>query len=326
MINLLELGKKQNTSVVTTCNTIEAVDAVVNTQNVKTYELAMDTFKKAAIDNTVITNEAILNNYTLTNYTYTLKNDRLYIIDKGDNNIVYGSLALGNVKLKATNKEIYLQFNIGQKICCPLQGITCKNCYADNFTTKLLTASQEISNVGISRIKNTVLTQFSNFTEIMNGAIKYMQKMTNKRITFRWHESGDIYSKLYFKKIKEIMFANKDIQFMIYTRVPFVLKEINELNQEKNIKIRYSVDKSTSKGIFNYILENDISTFIAMDYKDTDFKEALSAFYDKGIFCNVKNPEATKKRDLLYSSKELHCLKCGKCTSKKINHLYVVIH
>ena len=331
MINLMDLGMKQMdrgvvvsaTPVVTVGNKMDVRTSV----NVKMYEMAMETFIEVAKNNEKVTDNQRLNATRLENYRYSISNDRLYIVDRSDEKIVYGSIAFGNAKLKATKNEMFVQFNIGQKICCPVLGKTCTHCYADKFVCKLISANTgEVSGVGTSRIKNTVLTQFENFVEIINGAIDYIKASTNKKVVFRWHESGDVYSKKYFQKIKQVMADNKDVDFMIYTRVPFVAKEINELNKHEHIMVRFSVDASTPKGMFDYVMKNNVPTFITIHREDENFKAMVKAFFPIGIICNVKNPDAEKITDMLYKSSELHCLKCGKCRNKNIKHQYVVIH
>lgn len=332
MINLMNLGKIQMDRgvVVDATPTVEVVNNKMDARtsaNVKLYEMAMDTFVEVAKNNGKITDNQILNNTRLENYRYSISNDRLYIVDRNDEKIVYGSIAFGNTKLKATKNEMFVQFNLAQKISCPVLGSTCKHCYADKFVCKIISNNTgEVSNVGASRIKNTILTQFENFVEIINGAIDYIKASTNKKVVFRWHESGDVYSKKYFQKIKQVMVENKDIDFMIYTRVPFVMQEINTLNKNENIMIRFSVDNSTTKGVFEYVIKNDVPTFITIDKKDANFTEMIKTFFPVGIICNVKNPDAKNITDILYKSSELHCLKCGKCRNKNITHLYVVTH
>lgn len=331
MINLMQLGKIQmdrgvaidSTPAITTGNKMDARTSA----NIKIYEMAMDAFTDIAKQSGKITDNQILNSTRLENYRYSISNDRLYIVDRSDENVVYGSIAFGNTKLKSTKSEMFVQFNIGQKICCPVLGKTCNHCYADKFVCKLISNNTgEISSVGTSRIKNTVLTQFENFVEIMNGAIDYIKASTNKKVVFRWHESGDVYSKKYFQKIKQVMNDNKDIDFMIYTRVPFVAKEINTLNNYEHIMVRFSVDASTPKGLFDFVMKNDVPTFITIDKTDANFTEMIKAFFPVGLICNVKNPDAKNITDILYKSSELHCLKCGKCRNKNITHLYVVTH
>lgn len=328
MIDLMSLGQKQMDRGVAVDATpvVEKFEMDAKTsRNMRMYEMAMDAFTDIAKQKGKITDNQILNGTRLENYRFSMSNDRLYIVDRTDSKIVYGSIAFGNTKLKATKSEMFVQFNIGQKICCPVLGKTCNHCYADKFVCKLISNNTgEISGVGTSRIKNTVLTQFENFVEIINGAIDYIKSSTNKKVVFRWHESGDVYSKNYFEKIKQIMSENKDVDFMMYTRVPFVMKEIKRLNENDNVMIRFSVDSSTPAGQFKYIIENDIPTFITIDKKDENYLEMVKTFMPVGIICNAKNINGNKVE--LYKSSELHCLKCGKCRNKNIIHLYVVIH
>lgn len=328
-INLMDLGKKQMdrgvvvdaTPAVSTGNRMDARTAT----NLRLYEMAMETYENVAKNNGKIIDNQMLNNTRLENYRYSISNDRLYIVDRSDEKIIYGSVAFGNTKLKPTKTEMFVQFNIAQKVCCPVLGKTCKNCYADKFVCKIVSAqTNKLSTVGNSRVRNTVLTQFENFVEIMNGAIDYIKASTNKKVVFRWHESGDVYSKRYFQKIKQVMDENKDVDFMMYTRVPFVAKEIKALNKNEHIMVRFSVDASTPVGLFDFIMKNDIPTFITIDKKDLNFAMMVEQFFPTGIICNVKKPNGNTPE--LYKSSELHCLKCGKCRNKNIIHLYVVIH
>ncbi|MGL5717290.1 MAG: GP88 family protein [Paraclostridium sp.] len=326
-LNLMTLGMTQKMvvkapktkEVITVCN-------VETSSNRRIYELAMDTFDTQIREGKKIQDNQILNNYTLANYTFKMSNDRLYIVDKNDDKLIYGSMAFGNAKLKATNKEMYVQFNLGQKVTCPIMGTTCNNCYADKAFNVLINKNGDITNNGISRLTNTILSQFANFENIISEALNYIKSNTNKKVILRFHESGDIYSPLYWGKMKNIMLNNKDIDFMIYTRVPHVVKEIKQLNAIDNIMIRFSVDKSTPNGLLKYIIDNGINTFIAIDKKDEGTMEIIQEYYNKGLICNVANPNGTKNKELLANSKDLHCLKCGKCRSKKIIPMYVVIH
>ena len=328
-INLMELGMIQKDNGVKTVPTYAQVMPTTSTltqANVRLYELGMDAFTKVAFAEGKITDNQLLNTRKLTNYTYTLKNNRVYIVDRCNFDIVYGSIAFGNSKLKATDEEMYVQFNIAQKLTCPVMGHVCNKCYADKAFNVVVNKDGEITDNGYSRLRNTILSQFENFVEIINGALDYIKAHTNKKVVFRWHESGDIYSPKYYAKMKEIMFSNPDVGFMIYTRVPHVAKEIKMLNSYDNIMVRFSVDRATPKGLFNYIKKNNIPTFITVGKDDENFREMVKQLFPIGLFCNVKNPDAEGVKEMTYSSSELHCLLCGKCRNKNIIHMYVVIH
>lgn len=178
----------------------------------------------------------------------------------------YGTFSLGNKKLCDNENIQFILFNLLQIITCPNATAGClKFCYADKTNTKI-TAKGSTSR--FSRVKNTALSMVSNFDEVVNEVIKYIQSTTKKTITFRWHESGDIYSKKYFEKMKNVMFANEDIKFMFYTKTVFTMDEINTLNEQHNISMRYSMDNTTSFNIVKKVYENKIANTIVIDKQD----------------------------------------------------------
>ena len=176
-----------------------------------------------------------------------------YVRSKADN-YLYMSVSLGNRKLKQVGEKTFLIFNLTQKATCKNASKDClKFCYADK-------APVCFANVVKARSRNTAASMLGNFAEIMQMVIN-KAKSEYKHITFRWHESGDIYSKNYFHKIVSVMANNPGIRFGIYTKAMFVLDAKIQL---PNASIRYSLDMSTPGEIVQKVRENKYPTFMAI--------------------------------------------------------------
>ncbi|MEG0909486.1 MAG: hypothetical protein RSH78_03895 [Bacilli bacterium] len=177
-----------------------------------------------------------------------------YIRSKADN-YLYMSVTLGNKKLKQHGNKTFLIFNLLQKTTCPYATAAClKFCYADKGTVSWAPAVH-------GRARNTAVAMLSNFAELLQMVIN-RAKNEYEDITFRWHESGDIFSKKYFNKMVSVMANNPTIRFGIYTKSLFVLEANIQL---PNASIRYSLDDTTPGEIVKKVRDKNYPTFIAID-------------------------------------------------------------
>lgn len=155
------------------------------------------------------------------------------------------NLSEGNTVLKDNSRYGFLIFNLLAKTTCPYSTNLCKKiCYGRN--------SQELFKpVYNSRNKNYKESFKSTFKNDMIDIIKEnlkRKKYKDKKIIFRWHETGDFYSQEYFDTVISIcnfFKNNKNIIFQAYTKsLPFV---VNSKIKEKNIKFIFSVMEDTKQ-------------------------------------------------------------------------------
>lgn len=122
---------------------------------------------------------------------------------------------------------------------CPGKTAYCsKVCYATKGFFRM-------KNVKGSLDDNYVTSQGPNFITEVTRAIK-----THKLNTIRIHPSGDLYSNDYIDKWIEIVKANPDVKFWVYTRswrMPTLVQKVQELSQLPNIQVFASTDDTTTE-------------------------------------------------------------------------------
>lgn len=358
MINLLNFGEKnkgiKNIVVSTSATTIEkniSLDKKATQRQLKIYEDTKNYIETIVNNNTIVKNIPTLNEIELTNYSIQFDNTNKYIHVKDRiNGFVYATFSLGNKKLESGDNVQFIIFNILQKISCPNASEGCKQfCYANKTNTNVNAKNSSSRN---SRVNNLILTMFKNFDSIVNEVITFMSEYTNRKIYFRFHESGDIYCKEYWNKIKNVMINNKEINFMYYTKTAFILNEINDINKFDNVTLRYSLDSTTNRNIVEKCDNINCLTFIVIDkaaaieavqtvgnshicntkkinIQDTYdkiqiLKEQLKAETRKSYITKINNE--IYKLNLSLINKNQKCTNCMKCFNKNNIALFVATH
>lgn len=348
--------KNANATTVTTVTEVKeeiilkGVDVETSNKQKALFVDVLRSFKNIINEDGKVRDVETINNIELKNYNIEFSKCGKYLHIKDINNgFKYGVVSLGNKKLASNEYRIFVIFNILQRITCPNATINClKFCYANksNNNVKCNTTSRN------ARLVNTVLSMVSNFEDIINEAIDFVRQYTQREIIFRFHESGDIYSKTYWAKIKNVLNANKDIKFMFYTKTIFVMDEINDINKMPNVLLRYSIDSSTSKNIVNKCFNLDIHTFICADNVGNeevitkvghtficnsvkvDQTKTIETIEALGVRMEQENKK-TYKKDILQEmnalrktmvNKEQKCTNCLRCFDKSVNTLYVLVH
>lgn len=174
----------------------------------------------------------------------------------------------GNFVLKSTNEVGFMIFDLPACYCCPYATDWCKKyCYAkspqDIFKDSVLN----------SRMRNYEESKKESFIKDMIDIIEFnLQRKkfkTKNKIYFRFHGSGDIYSKEYFEKLISItnhFKSNKKIVFQTYTKsLPIISQyDINNIN----LKIIFSVVQDTKEIDINKAKSLGLSIFNAVSQTD----------------------------------------------------------
>ena len=298
-----------------------------------------------------ITEYDYINKRKLTNYRiqYANNNRYIHIVDKASG-YQYATISLGNEKLVSNEYRLFIIFNVLQRITCPNATIDClKFCYANKAKNSVKTKG---STSRRARIKNTIFSMFENFAEIMNEVIEFIRVSTNRDTIFRFHESGDIYSRNYWSKIRHVLTSNEDLKFMFYTKSAFVLNELNEVNQMPNVAIRYYLDASSNWTLVKKCYDENILTFSAIKRDDAI---ELTRTVNKRYICNMKALptcedfaeidaleakllEPGKKKDKKEIQAKINkfitdlierkqkCTNCLKCFDKENTSIFVYVH
>lgn len=194
------------------------------------------------------------------------------IADKRMNDKI--KISEGNFVLKNTKDIGFMIFDLPAKISCPYATDWCKKyCYAKT--------SQDIFKDSVlrSRMRNMEESKKESFVEDMIDIISFNlnrpKYKSKQKIYFRFHGSGDIYSKEYLDKIIKItdnFKSNSKISFQTYTKSLVYLEnyEIEKLN----IKILHSIVPDTKDedilkaerlGLSHFVAKTDPDTITLMN-------------------------------------------------------------
>lgn len=265
--------------------TVEQVEK--SRKQAREYEKAMQYIESVVECNGRIKEVKSITTSKLVNWTVTFGDDEKYIhVVDTITGYKYGTFSLGNKKLCKNDRIQYILFNLLQIVTCPNATEGClKFCYANKSNNNVNAKNSTSRN---SRIKNTVLSMYENFSEIVTEIINLVYNSTGKKVFFRWHESGDIYSKTYFEKIKEVMETNTQVDFMFYTKTVFTLEEINKINKMPNVSMRYSLDDTSSVRVAKKVhSENILNTIVVGANQLCEVVEN----FDNSMVCNFKHTQ-----------------------------------
>lgn len=175
---------------------------------------------------------------------------------------MYIRIQEGNSKLQGI-----LNFNIPPLTTCPFKTELCAvNCYAfDSY-------AMSRKNVSLSHQVNYQMTLRNDFVEKMIEAIEKQlnrKKYKGKKVIFRIHSSGDLYSYDYLKKWIAITdhFKDREISFGCYTKsLPFLksfLKETGRSLEDININFMSSIWADTKEKFIKLTEEMEMNIFTA---------------------------------------------------------------
>jgi len=167
-----------------------------------------------------------------------IKQKRTWVFKEGRLNLTF---ALGNRKVS----QKVLIFNLPSLITCQNSSLCKKACYARK-------AERLYKGVLLSRMRNYHATLQDSFIEEFCNALKFLKEKFGIKIT-RFHESGDIYSEVYFYKLIEI--ANRNPDMLFYTHTKNISLDLSKLPQNFNIVHSILPDGSINFGIKEEVLQ-----------------------------------------------------------------------
>lgn len=121
---------------------------------------------------------------------------------------------------------------------------------------------------------------------------------------FRIHWDGDFYSPAYTQAWREVILANPDITFWVYTRVPSAVPVLTGLD---NLALYFSADTENLQTAL--LLRDRLGVRLA--YLDKTFAEGKSVLVEVGVKA-VKCPENNRTIPLI-SAKGGACTVCSLC-------------
>lgn len=175
----------------------------------------------------------------------------------------------GNKKLISTDKVQFLIFNLPAMKTCPNSTAMCrKACYAR--------AAERYPSCYASRQHNYDMTLLDSFVPDMIELISKeltKAKKVGKKILFRWHESGDVYSQEYMNKIVYIAraFEFANIVFQLYTKsIDFV-----PYKRPINLHVTFSLWDDTASADYHKALTLHTQVYYAVPVFDSSIPLAI---------------------------------------------------
>ena len=194
---------------------------------------------------------------------------------------------------------------------CPDMTEWCNVCYADSIQRMYTNVSKLLWH-NFDLLKECG-SNVSKMTDLLDEAVKSIDWKGKPKV-FRWHWSGDIFSKPYAIAIAECCRLNPDIQFYIYTRSFDWVSSIVEVD---NLAVYLSVDRYNAKKA-KKVRTKFPEVMIAACGDDWDESEELMRTV---VGRNApKCPENTKKIPLVSEDGVGACVACGMCPEAK-NHV-----
>ena len=155
--------------------------------------------------------------------------------------------------LKNNNTKLNVNvfsFDMPSGITC---NSTCKGCYA-------IKNERIMPTVRISRLVNYIAVLYAlldvEFNEVLTNKIQYELdyiKLIYKNPVIRLHTSGDFFEPEYLNFWIKIINKNKDISFYSYTKMSWLLNNIDDINKKyKNFNIIKSFIKIDNVNYINY--------------------------------------------------------------------------
>ena len=228
----------------------------------------------------------------------------------------------GNTKLAGIHS-----FSLPSVITCNGRTALCeKLCYAQKFEKRY-----KNTRLAYERNLEVIKADIPLWIENMNWFMKEYARAGNKH--FRIHVAGDFFNRAYTLAWQEIISANPDITFTVYTRAwrninlynrfmkgnkDIVMDILLEMNMYTNTRMFFSTDSSTGMPAiplsYNlsdiktaYLMEND--TDIPLYPQDIIFRDSR-----KSVLTKITNGKTIcPPENGLPSSKKITCQKCMVC-------------
>ena len=197
----------------------------------------------------------------------------------------------------------------GKSYSCPNQTPTCaKVCYAG----KLEKIYKGVRNVLISNWDQLKDADYETMVSLLTEMITDFKKDCDKRNAeklFRIHWDGDFFNETYVLAWHETIRVNPDVQFWVYTRVPFAAEMLKGI---KNLSLYFSTDKDNK----DVAVEINQTHGVRLAYLADTF--AMGQADMKAMIGKVgaKCPE-NKKAIPLISTNGSACVSCSLCVYSK---------
>jgi hypothetical protein len=216
-----------------------------------------------------------------------------------------------NAVTKSGNVAIANTFGLpaGKEYSCPNQTPTCASvCYAGKL-------EKLYKGVKAQLLHNWDLLKDANYDEmvrLLNEMIADFKKDCDKRGAdklFRIHWDGDFFNDTYVLAWTETIRLNNDVQFWVYTRVPFAAEMLKGIS---NLSLYFSTDDD------NQDIARELKTVhgIRLAYLGKTFAVTESKLKELTGKVGAKCPENNKQIPLI-SANGSACVTCGLCVYGK---------
>lgn len=195
----------------------------------------------------------------------------------------------------------------GKAFSCPNATSICERvCYAGKLE-KIYKGTRDVL------MRNWAILQECNddigaITDLLAEMITEFRQDCDKHkaeYKFRIHWDGDFYSPAYTAAWREVILANPDITFWVYTRVPSAVGILNGID---NLSLYFSTDTDNRQKAIGLRKEFDIK----LAYLDMTFDEAKLSLQEATGITGVRCPENNRAIPLI-SDKGSACSVCNLC-------------
>lgn len=297
-------------------------------KQIQLFEKCVSYIEDCTKKDVLISEHESIKNRKLVNYKIIQDGMYIRVVDKykkdpkSKGNYRYATISLGNKKLENDKHKVFAIWNVLQRVTCVNSTKDCKQfCYANQYPHGF---DADTSKSRKLRMKNTAFSMFENAGSILIEVLKFLQDTNaNSHIIVRFHEAGDVYSPLYFSKLKQVMDECLNMKFMWYTKSLIVLDHINEINKKEHVSLRYSLDNSTPSWIVEKVNKLNCLKTTVVPVEQLD--ECLLDDRINFSFCNTHKNKRSLEETLNSVNKLLVNLQkeksCENISQHKINNL-----
>jgi ferredoxin len=197
----------------------------------------------------------------------------------------------------------------GKEYSCPNQTPTCASvCYAGKLE-KVYKGVRENLLHNWNLLKDADFDTMVNLLQDMINDFKADCEKRNADKLFRIHWDGDFFNDIYVLAWNQVITTNTDVQFWVYTRVPFAAEMLKGI---KNLSLYFSTDDD------NVDTAKELKTVhgIRLAYLGKTFAVTESVMKELTGKPGAKCPENAKKIPLI-STNGSACVSCGLCVYGK---------
>lgn len=204
----------------------------------------------------------------------------------------------------------------GKAYSCPSATAVCeKVCYAGKLE-KIYKGVRDVLINNFNALKDSTQDEMTILIQDMINEFKIDCDKRNAEKLFRIHWDGDFFSDEYAMAWRDVINANTDVQFWVYTRVPTAAKILSGID---NLSLYFSTDSE------NAYVGQDLSENygVKLAYLADTFAMGKADMLELiGKFA-VPCPENAKKLPLI-SEKGSACVTCGQCVFERNDILFSV--